>query len=370
MSPSVAIVGSRGYPSFYGGFETLIRHLAPYLADQGWNVAVYGRSETEGEAARADPRIDRRHSRGVDTQRLSTLTYGLTASFDTCVRRPDVALVLNIANGFWLPMLRARGVPTVVNVDGIEWQRAKWGPLARGTFRKGARLTASFADELVCDAKEIARFWSETYGRKGIYIPYGADVPDEGSPPDELGDRPYALVVARLVPENTVAEFVAAADAITAHCDVVIVGSSGYGGPLEAAVADLAQRSPSVRWFGHLSDDATLFSLWRHAAAYFHGHSVGGTNPALVQAMACGAPIVARDTVYAREVLEDSAHLCAPTPDAIASAVIDLVTNVEEQKVLSKRAVERARRSFSWESVCASYAQALEDVATRGRAHR
>lgn len=368
MSPSVAIIGSRGYPSYYGGFETLVRHLAPYLADHGWDVAVYGRSDGSDADARADPRIEQRHTRGVDTRRLSTLSFGATACLDASRRRPDVALVLNVANGFWLPTLKARGIPSVVNVDGIEWERAKWGRLARYTFRRGAGFTAFMADELVCDARQIVKFWEDEFGRTGEYIPYGADVPGELPSPEQLGGRPYVLMVARLVPENTVAEFFSAVDAITEECDVVIVGTSGYGGPMDAAVAALQARNPRVWWFGHVSDDTTLFGLWRHASAYFHGHSVGGTNPALVQAMACGATIVARDTVYSREVLDDAAHFCDPTPSAIADAVLGLVENREERKVLSKKAVERARRAYSWDAVCAAYAQTLTSVAERGRA--
>src|SRR5690606_34145591 len=121
---------------------------------------------------------------------------------------PDVALVMNVANGFWLPLLRRAGIPTLVNVDGIEWDRAKWGALAKSVFRRGARLTAAHATQLVYDSHEIARRWNEEFDRDGIYIPYGGD-PAPLTLPLETGltSRGYALLVARLVPENTVKEF-------------------------------------------------------------------------------------------------------------------------------------------------------------------
>ena len=110
-------------------------------------------------------------------------------------------------------------------------------------------------------------------------------------------------MVARFVPENSVSAFFDAAAAISRRAPVVIVGSSGYGGPLDERASQLADSNPDVQWRGHINDDQELFALWQHAGVYFHGHSVGGTNPALVQAMACGAPVLARDTVYNREVL-------------------------------------------------------------------
>ena len=153
---SVAIIGTRGYPSYYGGFETAVRKLAPDLADMGWDVTVYGRhGATKENDPTLDLRIKRRVTWGMETQNLSTLSHGLTASLDAAVRKPDVALIMNVANGFFLPALRARGIPTLVNVDGIEWEREKWSPKAKMVFRKAAQCTAKWADGLVFDARRI-----------------------------------------------------------------------------------------------------------------------------------------------------------------------------------------------------------------------
>ena len=132
--PRVAVIGTRGYPSYYGGFETAVRRLVPSLADAGWDVTVYGRNGAQNDDPTRDPRVTVRQTRGIESKALSTLTYGFTSSVDAIVRGTDVALVMNVANGFWLPLLRLRGVRTVVNVDGIEWERAKWGKLARVVF--------------------------------------------------------------------------------------------------------------------------------------------------------------------------------------------------------------------------------------------
>ncbi|KZX20170.1 glycosyltransferase [Rathayibacter tanaceti] len=157
-------------------------------------------------------------------------------------------------------------------------------------------------------------------------------------------------------------EFVEAASRIARTRDVVIVGSSGYGGPIDQAVSALAAQNPRVHWFGHVSDDTRLHSLWQHAGAYFHGHSVGGTNPALVQAMACGSPVVARDTVFNREVLRDAGRFVAPTPDAIAEGMLRVLNDPIEQERLSYRGHERALHSYSWAEVNAGYERSLLSV--------
>ena len=364
MTKTVAIIGTRGYPSYYGGFETLIRNLAPYLADQGWDVAVYGRpgSVVPGDAER-DPRVESIITRGVESKSLSTVSFGLTATMHACRRGPDAALVMNVANGFWLPMLARRGIPSVVNVDGMEWERDKWGRAARFVFRSGAKLTARYGERLVVDSAEIGRRWRAEFHRTGEFIPYGGTVPDAGAVDlDVQVNRPYALMVARFVPENSVREFFEAAEILSRRWDVVIVGSSGYGGEFDASARRLSEGSDRIHWLGQVSDDRLLFGLWRNAGAYFHGHSVGGTNPALVQAMACGAPTVARDTVYNHEVLHDAAVYVEPDGRAIAAAIDGVLSDPALQRHLGSAAFTRQQREYTWEQVCEKYACLLREV--------
>jgi glycosyltransferase involved in cell wall biosynthesis len=361
---SVAIIGTRGYPSYYGGFETAVRKLAPFLVDAGWDVTVYGRpGATRPDDPSRDGRVGRRMTRGVESKSLSTLSYGLSASVDAAIRRPDVALVMNVANGYFLPLLKARGIPTVVNVDGIEWDRQKWGKFAKKVFRTGAQLTARYGTELVVDALEIGRRWETDFGRNGVFIPYGGESADPLPLEPGLTHRGYILLVARFVPENTVGEFIDAARTLSALWPVVIVGSSGYGGPLEDSVRALERDHPNVRWLGHVSDDRRLLSLWQHAGVYYHGHSVGGTNPALVQAMAAGAPVVARDTVYNREVLGDAGATCAPDATSIIHEIGRFLSTDVDLEAQSALSIERANSRYSWLSVCEAYDKALTAAA-------
>lgn len=361
--PSVALIGTRGYPSYYGGFETAVRKLAPYLASRGWDVTVYGRrGTTRPSEGGVDQRVLSRTTPGLETRSLSTLSYGLTSTFDTALRNPDAALVFNVANGYYLPFLRARGIPSLVNVDGIEWERDKWSSLAKRVFRTGAKCSAKWSDGLVFDARAIENYWLREFGAKGIYIPYGGDIPPPLEVPRDLVHRGYVLVVARFVPENCVPQFFQAVPMIAEKYPVVIVGDSGYGGDLDAAAKRLDQSFPGVTWLGHLSNDQLLLALWQHAGVYFHGHSVGGTNPALVQAMAAGAPILARDTVYNREVLGPGGRFTSADPETIASSITQMMDGGPDLDSLSTANIERATAQYSWARVCDRYETALRGL--------
>lgn len=370
--PTIAIIGTRGYPSYYGGFETAVRKLAPYLADCGWDVSVYSRpDEVRLDDPNRDLRVQIVMTRGSKRKSLSTLSHGWSAVRHAALQKPDVALVMNVANGYWLPILRRAKIPTLVNVDGIEWDRDKWGRVAKRVFRIGAKMTARYGTKMIYDSEEIAKRWHADFGLDGQFIPYGGELLDEELPIEPgLAHRAYVLLVARFVPENTVPEFFSAVPEIAEQADVVIVGSSGYGGELDEHARRLSERFDRVRWLGHVSDDRRLFSLWQHAGVYFHGHSVGGTNPALVQAMACGAPVLARDTRYNREVLGPYGLFVEPKARSISSAALHLVGSPEAQREQMTSNILRARSYYNWADVNASYERCLRELylTRRGRA--
>lgn len=359
---SVVLLGTRGYPSYYGGFETAVRKLAPSLVDSGWDVAVYGRpGQTKSDDQSIDRRVRRIETRGIESKKFSTLSFGLSSAIHAAVRRPDVAIVMNCANGLWLPILRLAGVKTAVNVDGMEWERAKWGRVAKLVFRLGAYFTARFANVIICDADAIADRWRKEFKRDSVVIAYGGDVEPSRDVPLGLSRRGYALWVARLVPENSFDEFISAVDAVSQKYPVVIVGSSGYADDYDRKVRKAADH-PNVTALGHVSDDSLLHALWEHSGAYFHGHSVGGTNPALVQAMASGAPIVARETVFNREVLGDTAVFVAPDSAEIASTLLRMLDSPETADAMGNEAKARAVAHYSWSDICSKYATVAESL--------
>jgi glycosyltransferase involved in cell wall biosynthesis len=299
---------------------------------------------------------------GIDTKSASTLSHAMAASLHAARHRPDVVLTMNVATGFALPTLRARSVPVVMNVDGIEWERAKWGKGARTAFRAGAWISAQLATVLVADSREIARIWEERFGVRPEFIPYGAPVV-RGLGSDAikgLGLAPggYALAVARLAPENNIELFLDAMEGQDWRSPVVIVGSANYSNPVEARLRDL-QRKGRLLWLGHVSDQRLLSQLWANAGAYFHGHSVGGTNPALLQALGLGAPVVAVDTIFNREVLGNEGLLVDPVPGAVGAAIASLLTDPARRAAAAEQGRRIVAMRYRWEDVCLAYEQVM-----------
>lgn len=372
LSPGrhIAILGSRGYPSSYGGFETLVRHLAPYLAQRGHRVVVFGRKrggQYVDEADRPSADVTSVDTWGLETKSLSTLTHGFTSAVAARRTRPsfDAALVVNTANGYFLPVLKRRNIRTVVNVDGLEWERGKWGGLARSVFWHGARLSARYADVLVADSRSLQPYWSRTFARDTTFIPYGGDDDGPVAPASALADfgltpKAYALVVARLVPENNVEMIVDAFSAATSPWPLVVVGSANYSSPSVEHLRSLAVNQPQrVRLLGHVRDQRLLRRLWASCGVYLHGHSVGGTNPALLQAMGLGAPVVAYRSPYNLEVLRGDDWLFASSSELSSRLAAAFSWGPEQRlarEATSRRLVEE---HYRWASVCAQYEAAL-----------
>jgi len=361
----IAILGSRGFPSTYGGYETLVRHLAPQLVRDGHRVTVYCRAQFDGRREWMVEGVRCVWTPGRDTTSASTLTFGFTSHVHAASEGFDAALVLNVANGYFLPVLAARAIPTVVNTDGLEWKRGKWGPAARKIFYEGARMTARYADVIVSDSRAIAEIWHDEFGTRPRFIPYGASM--ESAPGDArvkaLGfeSRSYVLAVARLIPENNVGLTLDALDMTATRHRAIVVGSANYVSPLESRLRSLDHEG-RIRWLGHVSDQQLLAQLWANCGVYIHAHSVGGTNPALLQALGAGAPTLALDTPFNREVIAREEQLFPFDADALAHRIDRVLIDDKTQRLWAERGQATVASRYTWPSVCDAYIEALRDA--------
>jgi glycosyltransferase involved in cell wall biosynthesis len=364
----LAIVGSRGYPSTYGGFETFVREIAPWLADQGHHTTVYTRYKgPEGARSWTRDGVRCRWTPGRDKKAVSTVTFGATGVLDAATRSYDAVLALNIALGPFIPALRAAGTPVALNVDGLEWLRGKWGPTARRAFRFGAWSSARSASRIVVDSRALAEVWLARYGVESTFIPYGAHVLDARPDlPAGCGFEPdaFVLVVSRITPENNVGLTLDAMERLRWPVPVVVAGTANYAEPVQQRIHRLDQAG-HVRWLGHVDDQALLAALWANCAVYVHGHSVGGTNPALLQALGAGAPSVALDTPFNREVLAPQDQLYRPDVGELAALIDRFLGDAgtrERAAVAGKRLVSTRYR---WDDVRRSYLGLLHGLARR-----
>jgi glycosyltransferase involved in cell wall biosynthesis len=364
--PKFAIIGSRGYPNYYGGFETLVRHLGPYLADQGHDVTVYARETGIGKRSDVVDGITTRFTSGLDRKAVSTLSFGRSAIADAVRRHFDAALILNVANGLFLKKLANAGIPTAVNVDGLEWERAKWGRVAKRTFLRGANESVRHANELIFDSRVVEQVWEHRFGRKGTFIPYGAPVLQHKSTSRlktaGLPSSGYLLAVMRIVPENNLDLLLDALDHLPRSIPTVVVGDSNYKHPTVHRLRNMSNAG-RVTALGHVNDQDLLNDLWMNCAVYWHGHSVGGTNPSLLQAMGAGAPCLALDTPFNREVLDNDEHLVNGEPKAVAKSVEAILESPDRAQRMREWGRRVIADRYTWQAICQSYEDVLLKLA-------
>ena len=299
----VYISGSRGIPNRYGGYEELVDHLARGLSAQGWRVDV-ATSSTHPVTEWSHPGIRRRIHRDPEPWMGSAgqFIYDLLSIRDAARQRPDVHLSLGTTSSApWLALKTLRGsAPLALHLDGLEWMRGKYRPAVQRYLKWAERSAAGAADLLIADHPEMARY-AARYPKPCSEIAYGVDDPKpalELDPSLNLQPGEYALVIARLVPENHVR---VAAEALSPQVPVVVVG------PFDNSEGRALQQLPNVRLLGGQFDAGLLDSLRAHCGLYIHGHSAGGTNPSLLQAMAAGCAIAAHDNAFNRGILGNSA---------------------------------------------------------------
>jgi glycosyltransferase involved in cell wall biosynthesis len=360
----LAILGTRGIPACHGGFETFAEQVSRYLVAHGWSVTVYCQADRQSEVGESE-------WEGVRLVRIAAFGEGPvdTMWFDWCAtwraaREGGLVLTLGYNTAVFLLWLRLRGVTNLINMDGVEWRRSKWGPLARSWLYLNERMAPWFADHLIADNPHIASHLERhTRGERITMIPYGAPAVTEADAsllqPYGLQPGGYVLVVARPEPENSILDMVRAFTARPRGVDLVILGNYyPHLVPYHRLVTEHAARHPEVRMLGGVYETEVVRSLRTHAQLYLHGHQVGGTNPSLVEALGAGSACLVRDNPFNRWVAGPAALYFRDEVDCLG-ALDQLLHNQERLQALRVGARKRHRERFGLEAVLAEYENLL-----------
>ncbi len=363
----VALLGSRGIPCRYGGYETLMEELAARLVERGFRVTVYCRSHFTPKGLKRYRGAELVVLPSLRTKYLDTPIHTLLSCLDARGRDFDAALMVNSANALWLPLLSAAGIRHALHVDGIEKRRAKWGPVGRAVYALSERLACVLPDLLVTDAEVIRRHYLERYATASTAITYGVE-PDPPQPARvleelDLEPRGYFLYVSRFEPENNPHRLVDAYATVHGEIPLMMVGDAPYAGEF---IRSFQRRADArVRFPGAIYGEGYR-GLLANALAYVQATEVGGTHPALVEAMGYGNCVIVNDTPENREVAGDVAlYFRAEAPQTLSQQLEWVRAHPEAARRLGQRAAQRAAQLYSWDAVSHQYAQLFQQLAGR-----
>ncbi len=372
MPLDIGVYGARGIPSTYSGYETFLSTLLPQLVERGHRVTMYCRT---GEGLESTPwkGVHRSVLPAIGGKNFNTLSHGFVAALAARRAGHDAVLVVNVANAAYTAIGRYTGQPVILNTDGQEWNRDKWGSIARRVFRGSARIADRCATGLIADCRGMHDVYRDEFGAHSTIIPYCAPTLDwRPSPatPAKHCVKPgrYLVIAGRHNPENNIhriAEIVSTSELPT---PLLVLGTANYDSPVTVRLRDLAARDDRIRLIGHVDDRDEFLDLLHHAALYLHGHSVGGINPSIIEAMSAGARIVALDTTFNREVLGPAANLFTLTPPTLIESIAAvLAESADDRAGAREAAAARVGSQYSVESVTDAYEALLVSAAGAGR---
>ena len=349
----IALLGTRGIPARYGGFETFAEELSTRLVARGHQVTVYCRDQHPESEYRG---VRLRYIRPVRHKYLETLAHTLSSTLDLRRDRQDVALFCNGANAIFTPLARMAGMPVALNVDGLERKRKKWNILARGWYLISEWLSTFCPNQIVTDAAMIRDYYLKRYGKESVFIPYGAPMGpvEPGGTLASLGLEPkrYFLYVTRFEPENNPLMVRRAFEKIETAMRLALIGDAPYAADYIRQVRDTRDTRvviPGAIYGGGYHE------LQANSFAYIHATEVGGTHPALIEAMGRGALVL---------------YLCTPENEEVAGGVGIPFNNEKElaekmcgvlamneagREVYRQAALARVRERYSWDAVTDAY---------------
>lgn len=353
----IAFVGTRGVPATYSGFETFVENLGARLAARGHAVTVYCRRHHYRDRLPVYRGMRLEYVGGIATKHLDTISHTFLSCLSTLSRRYDVVVMCISGNSPMAILPRAAGAKVVLNVDGSDWRRRKWGRVARAYIRASEWLATRLPHATVTDSEVMQRYYRERFGVETTCIAYGASLPR----PDSLDiltrlglrHRGYFLLVGRLVPENCAHHLIDAYERLQTDLRCVVVGDAPYA---RKYIADLKRRGPRIIFPGYVFGQG-YGELMHHAYAVVLCSEVGGTHPVLIEAMAAGNCVVVNDTPANLEVVGDAG---IPYPGVqgadglyqVLRALLDDTDTVESYRSLAQ---QRARTRYSWEAVTDQY---------------
>ena len=355
----LSIIGSRGYPFVYSGYETFIKELVERLINDNIDITVYCHRNLFIERPSSLKGIKLVYIPTIETKSLSQLIHSFLSTLHTCFTDSDILLYVNSANGPFGLIAKLFGKKILINVDGVEWERPKWKGLGAKYFYLSSKLACKIFNVIITDAEEMRNIYLKEFNCNSEVIAYGANIRESNNPSliekFNLKQEDYYLIVGRLIPDNNsdliINEF------LNSHSKkkLVVVGDVPYK---DKYAKDVKKNDDKRLIFtGYIIDQELLAELYHNCFVYFHGHEYGGTNPTLLKALAYGCSILALDTVFTREVLDGEGYGLFFTKDKgyLTKKIQQLEKDSQTVYEYRKKSRNRIVENYTWDKITNQY---------------
>ena len=361
----IAILGSRGIPNRYGGFEEFAENLSLGLINQGHDVYVYCSSEQEyREVSYKEIKLIRKYCPESKIGSAAHFIYDFLSCKDASHRRFDIIYNLGYQSAapwiFFFSKKKSNAI-WITNMDGLEWKRQKWSKPIKWLTKKMESLAVKSSSFLVSDNLGIQEYFKKEYNKNSSFIAYGANIysnfKTELLDSYNLKKDNYYLIVARLEPENNISTILDGFVKSNSKFDFIVIGNhnSKYGEYLKLRYSEKKQ----IRFIGGVYEKERLNSIRKYSKLYFHGHSVGGTNPSLIEAMGLRCKIISHKNQFNKSVLKDSGNYFETSDDISKLILKDLNDSLEFN---TQKAVEEIKENYNWEKIVNQHIDLFEKL--------
>lgn len=355
----IAIIGSRGYPYVYSGYETFVKEFSERIVKQNARVTVYCHAGLFENKPKQKDGIDLVYIPTIESKFLSQLIHSFLSFIHACYKKPDIILVVNVANGPLGIIPRIFGIPILINVDGLEWLRPKWKGLGSLYFKFSAKMATILYNKIITDSDEMSKVYRTLFNVDSSVIAYGSPkakiIKRNLIKQFDINEKEYFLIVGRLIPDNNSDILIRGFLESNSKKKLVIVGDVPYNDRYSKQIKKI--KDPRIVMTGYVRDSTLLYQLYKNCYAYVHGHEYGGTNPTMIKALGYGTAILALDTPFNREMLQGNKFglLFKKSVNSIRDLIEFSEKNLEIILSLRQNSFKGISKKYDWDHIVSQY---------------
>jgi glycosyltransferase involved in cell wall biosynthesis len=365
----ICIIGSRGYPYVYSGYETFVKQLSERLVKKNISVTVYCHKSLFKDKPVSHNGVNLKYIPAIETKSLSQLSHSFLSILNACFNDFDVIFVVNAANGPFGIITKLLNKKTIINVDGLEWLRPKWKGIGAMYYKFAARMATLFYDQIINDAEEMRKIYLELFNKDSKVIAYGANIRKSKNPDLittwNIKPREYYLVIGRLIPDNNADLIINGFLKSNSKKKLVIVGDVPYKDSYASNLKKI--KDDRLIFTGHVKDQEVLAELYHNCYTYIHGHEFGGTNPTMIKAMAYGCAILALGTVFNKEMLQKGKFGLFFKKELLS--ITKMIDYCEKENLLIDKlrseSVNGITKKYNWDFVTKQYLEVFKTLVSQ-----